>query len=57
MERERITMYNMSSAMGAQFAEAAAEMTERIRRLGPNPLPLASHGEGRPVTDATDVNE
>jgi F420-non-reducing hydrogenase iron-sulfur subunit len=36
--KDRIVMYNMSSAMGAGFAEAAAEMTGRIRALGPNPL-------------------
>jgi F420-non-reducing hydrogenase iron-sulfur subunit len=35
---ERIFMYNMSSAMGAGFAEAATEMTERVKALGPNPL-------------------
>ena len=31
-------MVNLSSAMGAQFAQVATEMTERIRKLGPNPL-------------------
>ena len=31
-------MVNLSSAMGAQFAEKAQEMTEKIRALGPNPL-------------------
>jgi F420-non-reducing hydrogenase iron-sulfur subunit len=36
--KERILMYNMSSAMGAGFAEAAAEVTEHIKALGPNPL-------------------
>ncbi len=38
MEPERIEMYNMSSAMGPRFAEVATEFTERIRRLGPNPV-------------------
>jgi F420-non-reducing hydrogenase iron-sulfur subunit len=37
MEPERVEMYNMSSAMGARFAEVATEFTERIRALGPNP--------------------
>lgn len=37
MEPERVEMYNMSSAMGARFAEVAREFTERIRALGPNP--------------------
>ena len=35
---ERVEMYNMSSAEGPRFAQVATEMTERIRRLGPNPL-------------------
>jgi coenzyme F420-reducing hydrogenase delta subunit len=35
---ERLEMYFLSSAEGARFAELATEMTERIRRLGPNPL-------------------
>ncbi len=43
-------MYNMSSAMGAQFAEATTQMTERIRRLGPNPLRSLPASPNRPVT-------
>jgi len=35
---QRIGMYNLSSAMAQKFAEAATEMTERIRAMGPNPL-------------------
>ncbi len=35
---ERLNMYFMSGGQGKSFAEAAEEMTERIRRLGPNPL-------------------
>jgi hypothetical protein len=31
-------MVNLSSAMGGQFAFAAAELTAEIQRLGPNPL-------------------
>jgi len=31
-------MYNLSSAMARQFVEATKEMTEKITRLGPNPL-------------------
>jgi coenzyme F420-reducing hydrogenase delta subunit len=38
IEPERVEMYNMSSAMGARFAEVATEFTERIKALGPNPL-------------------
>jgi len=35
---ERLEMYFLSSAEGARFAEIAAQKTERIRELGPNPL-------------------
>jgi coenzyme F420-reducing hydrogenase delta subunit len=38
LEGRRIQMINISSAMGGQFAWTAAEFTEEIRRLGPNPL-------------------
>ena len=31
-------MFNISSAMAGQFAEAAREMTEHIAMLGPSPL-------------------
>jgi coenzyme F420-reducing hydrogenase delta subunit len=34
----RIQMLNVSSAMGGQFAFAAAEMTAEIKGIGPNPL-------------------
>jgi F420-non-reducing hydrogenase iron-sulfur subunit len=35
---ERVAMFNLSSAMGAQFAETVTGMIERIRELGSNPL-------------------
>jgi F420-non-reducing hydrogenase iron-sulfur subunit len=38
LEGQRIQMFNLSSAMGSQFAIAAAELTEEIRQMGPNPL-------------------
>ncbi len=38
LEGRRIQMINVSAAMGAQFAWSAAELTEEIRRMGPNPL-------------------
>lgn len=38
IEPERVEMYNLSSAMGNRFAEIATDMTERIRKLGPNPI-------------------
>jgi coenzyme F420-reducing hydrogenase delta subunit len=31
-------MFNLSSAMGVQFAEVAGQMAQRISELGPNPL-------------------
>ena len=38
LEPERLEMFFLSSAEGIHFAEIATEMTERARRLGPNPL-------------------
>jgi coenzyme F420-reducing hydrogenase delta subunit len=38
LEPDRIQMFNLSSAMGARFAEIASEMSARIHQLGPNPL-------------------
>jgi F420-non-reducing hydrogenase iron-sulfur subunit len=38
IEPERVEMFNMSSAMGARFAEVATEFTERIKQLGPSPV-------------------
>jgi coenzyme F420-reducing hydrogenase delta subunit len=35
---ERLNMYFLSGGQGKSFAEAAKEMTDRIRDLGPNPL-------------------
>jgi coenzyme F420-reducing hydrogenase delta subunit len=38
LESERLDIYFMSGSQGQSFAMAAQEMTERIRKLGPNPL-------------------
>jgi len=35
---ERLDMYFMSGGQGNAFADAAREMTDRVRKLGPNPL-------------------
>jgi hypothetical protein len=35
---ERARMDNLSAAMGARFAEIAAEFVDTIKELGPNPL-------------------
>ena len=37
---ERLEMFNLSAAMGQQYAAVATEMTDRVRQLGPNPLKL-----------------
>jgi coenzyme F420-reducing hydrogenase delta subunit len=38
IEPERVEMFNLSSAMGRQFAEAAMGFSEKITALGPSPL-------------------
>ncbi len=38
LQGQRIHMTNLSSAMGGQFAFAAAEITAEIKQLGPSPL-------------------
>jgi len=38
LEPERLEMYFMSGGQGRAFADAAIEMTTRIRELGPNPI-------------------
>jgi len=38
---DRVQMYNLASGDGPKFAEYAVEMTERIQKLGPNPLKAA----------------
>jgi F420-non-reducing hydrogenase iron-sulfur subunit len=38
LEGQRIQMINVSAAMGGQFALSAAEFTEEIKQLGPNPI-------------------
>jgi F420-non-reducing hydrogenase iron-sulfur subunit len=38
IEPERVEMYNMSSAMGTEFARVATEFTDRIKQLGPSPV-------------------
>lgn len=38
LEPDRVRMFNMSSAMAGEFAKAAMEMSEQIKKLGPSPL-------------------
>jgi len=46
LEPERVQMFNLSSAMGGRFTEAAKEMTEKVGALGPNPLRARMKAEG-----------
>lgn len=43
LEPERIEMFNLSSAMGRQFAEVTRSMVAQILDLGPNPLHIIDH--------------
>jgi F420-non-reducing hydrogenase iron-sulfur subunit len=38
MEGERLEMFNLGASDAGKFAAAVSEMTERARKLGPNPL-------------------
>ena len=38
IEGERLKMYNIGASDAPLFAQAANEMTEKARQLGPNPL-------------------
>ena len=38
IEKERVEMVTMSAGMGKDFARVAVEITEKIRKLGPNPV-------------------
>ncbi len=45
----RLQMINISSAMGGQFAFAAAELTAEVQRLGLSPLrPTGNGAKARP---------
>ena len=51
---ERLNMYFMSGSQGQSFAMAAQEMTERIRKLGPNPL---KNGKAKPAMENPPAEE
>ena len=38
IDPKRVEMFNLSSAMGPQFAEIASNMTQKVAELGPSPL-------------------
>ena len=41
---ERLEIVLMSAGMGERFAQTATELTEKIRKLGPNPVRTALQG-------------
>jgi len=41
IEGERAQMFNLSAGDGPLFAEIATEMTEKIKKMGPNPIKRA----------------
>jgi coenzyme F420-reducing hydrogenase delta subunit len=47
VEGERLEMYFVSGGQGATFAQAAREMTERVKKLGPSPLKRGPEAEER----------
>jgi F420-non-reducing hydrogenase iron-sulfur subunit len=38
LEGDRVEMYNIGASDAVKFAAACNEMTERAKKLGPNPL-------------------
>jgi F420-non-reducing hydrogenase iron-sulfur subunit len=46
LEPERVRMFNLSSAMARQWAEAVTEMDEVVRKLGPSPLRKMDEADG-----------
>ena len=53
---ERLDMFFMSGSEGYSFAMAAQTMTDRIRALGPNPLPC-NYSQGIREQTAPDIEE
>lgn len=51
---ERLEMFFMSGSQGYTFAMAAQTMTERIRKLGPNPLKVTKK---EPISEAREPEE
>jgi F420-non-reducing hydrogenase iron-sulfur subunit len=54
---ERLDMFFMSGSQGQAFANAAKTMTERIRKLGPNPLKFSMEKERVPISIEVDPEE
>ena len=51
IEPERIEMITMSAGMGRRFAQTAFDFTEKIRKLGPNPVKAAAAATVTPPSD------
>ena len=45
IDGNRVEMAFMSAGMGERFAQTAVDMTEKIRKLGPNPVKSATAGK------------
>lgn len=54
---ERLDMFFMSGSQGRAFAAAAHTMTERIRKLGPNPLKMVKNGKASLETKEPELEE
>jgi coenzyme F420-reducing hydrogenase delta subunit len=46
---ERVDMITMSAGMGERFAQTAIDFTEKIRKLGPNPVKTGLRNEAQSV--------
>ncbi|MGD8986133.1 MAG: hydrogenase iron-sulfur subunit, partial [Desulfobacteraceae bacterium] len=46
---ERVDMITMSAGMGERFAQTAIDFTEKIRKLGPNPVKAGLRNEAQSV--------
>jgi len=38
LEPERVEMFNIASSEGPKFAKIVADLTEKVKALGPNPI-------------------
>ena len=54
---ERLDMFFMSGSQAQAYANAAQTMTERVRKLGPNPLKLQIEGQKLMVEESEDEVE
>jgi F420-non-reducing hydrogenase iron-sulfur subunit len=57
IEPERLDMFFMSGSQAKAFAAAAKTMTERIQKLGPNPIKKASETDQHTGTNGKDEVE